>query len=151
MASNDSLLSFILKDTIPLGQKSPYDELTDNIALIMAWAEKYRDDDKPLLAGGHSLVKCWGSAVYFKMAPLTFSNRNTTGNYLHPLAMNKQVKMSSQASAYQYFQQIGTYNFFFILQQTHGPRKQLEFTQMQNVKCVIIPLYYQLKLRKTSS
>ena len=65
--------------------------------------------------------------------------------------MNKQVKMSSQASAYQYFQQIGTYNFFFILQQTHGPRKQLEFTQMQNVKCVIIPLYYQLKLRKTSS
>ena len=96
-----------LKVTIPLGQKSPYDELTDNIALIIAWAEKYRVDDKPLLAGGHSLVKCWGSAVYFKMAPLTFSNRNTTGNYLHPLAMNKQVKMSSQASAYQYFQQIG--------------------------------------------
>ena len=66
--------------------------------------------------------------------------------------MNKQVKMSSQASAYQYFQQIGYKKIhFFFLQQAHGPRKQLEFTQMQNVKCVIIPLYYQLKLRKTSS
>ena len=48
------------------------------------------------------------------------------------------------------FNRLGRRKSFF-LNFTTDPRTTEAFTQMQNVKCVIIPLYYQLKLRKTSS